>query len=37
MSDKNTSNATSPESEFSMLFGWLATAAISIASWAGLS
>jgi hypothetical protein len=37
MNDKNNSNTTSHDSEFKMAFGWLAAAAVSIASWAGLS
>ena len=37
MSEKINSNNTSSDSEFSMALGWLAAAAVSIASWAGLS
>ncbi len=35
MSAKN--NTFSQDNEFRMAFGWLAAAAVSIASWAGLS
>jgi hypothetical protein len=37
MSDKITNNTTSPESDFNLALGWLAAAAVSIASWAGLN
>jgi hypothetical protein len=37
MSDKNSSNTPSHDSEFHMAFGWLAATAVSIACWAGLS
>ncbi len=37
MSDKNSSNTSSHDSEFHMAFGWLAATAVSIACWAGLS
>jgi hypothetical protein len=37
MSDKNNSNTPSNDSGFHMAFGWLAAAAVSIASWAGLN
>jgi hypothetical protein len=36
MSDKTKNNTTSHDSEFHMTLGWLAAAAVSIASWAGL-
>jgi len=34
MNEKTTYN---PETEFNLAFGWLATAAISIVSWAGIA
>lgn len=37
MSDKINSNTTSHDGEFNMALGWLAAAAVSIASWAGLN
>jgi hypothetical protein len=37
MSDRNNTNTTSADSDFNMALGWLAAAAISIASWAGLN
>jgi len=37
MRDKNISNTPSQDSEFQMVFGWLAATAVSIACWAGLS
>lgn len=37
MSDKINSLTASADSEFNMFFGWLAAAAVSIASWAGLN
>ncbi len=37
MSDKNDLNDLEQENEFNMVFGWLAAAAVSIASWAGVS
>lgn len=37
MSDKNINTTLSADSEFFATLGWLATAAVSIASWAGLN
>jgi hypothetical protein len=38
MSDKiNSSTTLAQDNEFNMAFGWLATAAVSIVSWAGLA
>jgi hypothetical protein len=37
MSDKNINTTLSADSEFIATLGWLATAAVSIASWAGLN
>lgn len=37
MSNKKSNNANYNDNEFHMAFGWLAAAAVSIASWAGLA
>ncbi len=37
MSAKNKSSTPSTDREFHMVWGWLAAAAVSIASWAGLN
>jgi hypothetical protein len=37
MSDKNTSTTVYADTGFNTAFGWLAAAAVSIASWAGLA
>ncbi len=36
MGIKNNSNNSSIHTEFRILFGWLAAAAVSLVSWAGL-
>lgn len=37
MSVKTINNSTSNDRDFHMTFAWLAAAAVSIASWAGLA